>query len=90
MRRSFRGCPPSCEIRTYPGRSGPTRGIRPAGQGIAEPEATLEDAERAVDPVVEDRNGAQDDDTRCYFALPADDDVKDVEDQLRCAPSSTF
>jgi hypothetical protein len=56
------------------------------GEGIDEPEATLEDAEAAVSVLVDDRHGALHDDGRCYFALPEDEDVKDVEDHVRCGP----
>jgi hypothetical protein len=56
------------------------------GEGIDEPEATLTDAERAVEELVDERHGALHDDGRCYFSLPTDENVKDVNDHLRCGP----
>ena len=56
------------------------------GEGIDEPETTLEDAEQAVEALVDDRHGALHDDSRCYFSLPEDEDVKDVADHVRCGP----
>lgn len=56
------------------------------GEGIDEPELTLEDAERTVASLVDERHGALHDDGRCYFSLPEDEAVKDVNDHVRCGP----
>jgi hypothetical protein len=56
------------------------------GEEIAEPEVVLEDAEAIVEALVDERHGALSDDSRCYFSLPEDEDVKDVNDWVRCGP----
>ena len=56
------------------------------GEGIDEPEATLDAAEQALAELVEDRHGALHDDGRCYFSLPEDETVKDVNEYVRCGP----
>lgn len=56
------------------------------GEGIDEPEATLDAAEQALAELVEDRHGALHDDGRCYFSLPGDETVKDVNEYVRCGP----
>lgn len=60
--------------------------LRWQGQAIAEPDTTLEDAEGVLDSLVDERHGALSDDSRCYFSLPQDEDVKDVNDHVRCGP----
>ena len=56
------------------------------GEEISEPEVILEDAEATVDTLVDERNGALSDDSRCYFSLPEDEGIKDVNDWVRCGP----
>ncbi len=56
------------------------------GEGIDEPEATLEAAERAIEELVEERHGALHDDGRCYFSLPEDESIRDVGEHVRCGP----
>lgn len=56
-----------------------------AGESIAEPEATLAGAEDKLVAIVEERHGATNDDSRCYFSLP-DDETTDVNDYVRCGP----
>jgi hypothetical protein len=56
------------------------------GEAISEPETTLEEAEGVLDSVVDERHGALGDDSRCYFSLPEDESVKDVNDHVRCGP----
>lgn len=56
------------------------------GEGIDDPEATLTDAEATVEELVAERHGALHDDGRCYFSLPEDETVKDVNEHLRCGP----
>jgi hypothetical protein len=57
------------------------------GDEITEPERTLTAAESTLRDIVEERHGASDDDTRCYFAIPANAERDtDVSEQLRCGP----
>jgi hypothetical protein len=55
------------------------------GQEIVEPAGTLESAEDTVAGIVEERHGASNDTTRCYFSL-ADDQTSDVNEFVRCGP----
>jgi hypothetical protein len=61
-----------------------------AGKTVYQPEATLSQAEKAVDVIVAQRHGAKSSDTRCYFALPADPPKgtkkSDVDTSVRCGP----
>ena len=56
------------------------------GEAIAEPQVVLEDAEAIVETLVDERRGAWGEDSRCYFSLPDDEHVKDVDDRVRCGP----
>jgi hypothetical protein len=62
---------------------GPT--LTYAGDSIDQPEETLTSAERSLRSFAEDRHGATNDNTRCYFALRQEDGT-DVRDYLRCGP----
>ena len=52
---------------------------------IAEPEQVLADGEETIDGIVESRNGASNDATRCYFSLP-EGESSVVDPFLRCGP----
>lgn len=60
------------------------------GKEIANAADTLKQGEELVAKTVEDRRGAKNDDTRCYFAKPekaaSGGKASDVEDSLRCGP----
>jgi hypothetical protein len=66
-----------------------TRPDRPSltynGEAISQPQATLAQAEEALASIVEERNGATNDHTRCYFSLPHDE-TTDVAEHVRCGP----
>lgn len=59
------------------------------GRTIADPQATIDDADEIFLDEVDARNGAVSDDSRCYFVQPAGEDADnptDVFDFLRCGP----
>jgi hypothetical protein len=55
------------------------------GRPLDRPESTLRTAERHLRSLVDERNGATDDDTRCYFSL-REGESSDVRDVARCGP----
>ncbi|MGH9247242.1 MAG: DUF2510 domain-containing protein [Acidimicrobiales bacterium] len=55
------------------------------GRAIDRPERTLSGAEDTLEAIVEERHGAKNDGSRCYFSLP-NADTSDVNDFLRCGP----
>ena len=55
------------------------------GRDIVEPEKVLSDAESRLAGIVEERNGATNDDTSCYFVLK-NAETTDIEDGLVCGP----
>lgn len=55
------------------------------GRDIIEPEKVLTDAESTLDGIVEERNGAANDETSCYF-VARNADTTDIEDGLVCGP----
>jgi len=55
------------------------------GREIVEPEKVLSDAEPRVDAIVDERNGATNDETACYF-VAKNAETTDVEDGLVCGP----
>jgi hypothetical protein len=55
------------------------------GESLDRPEETLTAAERHLRSFTEERNGATNDETRCYFSL-RNDEGSDVRDYLRCGP----
>ncbi len=61
-----------------------------AGKRITQPDATLSQAEKALNVMVAQRHGAKDADTRCYFATqsapPKGTKKTDVDTAVRCGP----
>jgi len=55
------------------------------GRDIVEPEKVLTDAESALGGLVEERNGATNDATSCYFVV-RNAETTDIEDGLVCGP----
>lgn len=55
------------------------------GRDIVEPEIVLTDAESRLDGIVEERNGATNDQTSCYFVVK-NAETTDIEDGLVCGP----
>jgi len=55
------------------------------GRNIVEPEKVLTDAESGLDRIVDERNGATNDETSCYF-VAKNADTTDIEDRLVCGP----
>jgi hypothetical protein len=55
------------------------------GRDIVEPEKVLTDAESRLAAIVEERNGASNDETACYFVVK-NAETTDIEDRLVCGP----
>ncbi|MGI8722745.1 MAG: hypothetical protein ACR2JG_11010 [Geodermatophilaceae bacterium] len=55
------------------------------GRDIIEPEKVLTDSESALNGIVEQRGGATNDETSCYFVVKSAE-TTDIEDGLACGP----